>query len=437
MADQARMMAFEALDAVLRKGAYSNLAIKKAQNRLENRDKAFAVALFYGTLEKLITIDFILSKYLKKSAKAVIKNILRIGIYQIYFMNMIPDHAACMTSCDIAGKLGKDGAVGFINGVLRNAARDKDIFEIPDNIEKIKRLSIKYSFPEWLINKWINELGEDEAVKLISYEGSNNITLYANSIKGMSEKNLEDELKKNNVAYKKNKLDKDVFEVNGDIFNTSLFENGEIALQGVASYLASKIAVEESPDTVLDICAAPGGKTAAMAKIHNDAKYTACDIKQNRVDITKKQFDRLGVRAKLYMLDATKKINHLGLFNTVLCDVPCSALGNIFVHPEIRYNKSPKIINDITIMQKAILQNASNQVAENGRLIYSTCTISNGENFMIVDNFLKTNNGFCAVFPSTFHGIIENNRFDGCGVQLLPHKDDTAGFYIACLQRLK
>lgn len=437
MADQARLLAFEAIDDVLRQGKYSNLALKKSQKLLGVRDKKFCTALFYGTLEKLITIDYILSKYVKKNAKPVIKNILRMGVYQIHFMDSVPDHAACTESAEIAKKLGKKGAVGFINGVLRNVARGKNDFRIADNIDSVKRLSIEFSFPEWLIIKWIKELGKEEAYKLISYTKKNYSTIYPNSLKDMTEDRLVEELEKNTIGFEKSDFLQEIFHIYGDVISTSLFRNGEIALQGEGSYLASKVAIEKMPKTVLDVCAAPGGKTITMAHLNKDADYTACDVRQNRVELTKKQFDRLGVKATLRQMDASKEFNNIGLFDTVLCDVPCSALGTVFTHPDVRYNKSPDIIKEITHTQKKILNNASEHVSIGGRIIYSTCTISKEENHDIVDSFLKSSSKFTAVFPDTFHGIIKDDRFDGCGVQLLPHKDNTAGFYIACLQRVK
>ena len=352
-------------------------------------------------------------------------------------MGSVPNHAAVKTSSAIAQKLGKEGAVGFINGVLRNVARDKEKFSIPENISKVKRMSIEYSFPEWLIKKWIQELGKRDALALISYNKKNSIALHANSLKGMNNTKLEDTLKALNIKYEKSAFVEDVYKINGNIINTPMFEKGEIAIQGEASYLAAKVAIENKPKKVLDLCTAPGGKTAAMAHIHHDAIYTACDVRQNRVDITKKQFDRLGVTAELYTMDATVKNNDIGLFDTVLCDVPCSALGTVFNHPEVKYNKTFEQIKQIKSLQKGILENASSYVGENGHLVYSTCTISKQENHDMVASFIKEHDEFSAVFPETFRGIINDKRFDGCGVQLLPHIDDTAGFYIACLKRIK
>ncbi|MCK5129961.1 MAG: 16S rRNA (cytosine(967)-C(5))-methyltransferase RsmB [Clostridiales bacterium] len=437
MIDNARLLAFRALDDVLRQGAYSNLAIKKAQKTLEARDKAFCVALFYGTLEKIITLDYILSKYLKKGTKAVIRNILRFGTYQIHFMNSVPDHAACTTSADIAKKLGKNGAVGLINGVLRNVARDKESFRIPESLEPIKHLSIQHSFPEWLIKKWVGELGEIETIKLISYTHDNQSVIHANSLKDMDNAKLETALDENNIEYIKSSFTNDVYKIKGDIIGTSMFVDGKIAIQGEASYLAAKVAIENSPTSVLDLCAAPGGKMAAMAHVHHDAEYTACDIRPNRVDIMQKQFERLGVKAKTITMDATETNPDLGNFDAVLCDVPCSVLGTVFDHPEVRYSKSQAQIDAIYDIQSKILVNAAKYVNSEGLLVYSTCTISKSENYDIVQNFLKTNDEFKAIFPKAFHGIINDKRFDGCGVQLLPHLDDTAGFYIACLKRIK
>jgi len=435
MIDSARLFAFTAFDDVVRKKAYSNLAIKKAMESLEGRDKAFASALFYGTLEKLLTLDFILEKYLKTRPKPIIKNILRMGVYQLYFMDRVPDHAAVKASSDIAKKLGKQGAAGFINAVLRNAARDKASFTIPDDLSELKNLSVKYSFPEWIIKMWIAQLGKKEAHKLISYQKDNLFAIYPNSLNGMTGEKLEKVLKTKKIPYEKGSLLDDVYKVGGGVFDTDLFSNGKIAVQGEASHLAAKVAVEKAPKTVLDLCAAPGGKMAAMAHFDPDAQYIACDISQKRVNLTQKQFERLNVKAQTLCLDATKETDTLKEYDAVLADMPCSALGTVFTHPEVRYNKSEKDINAICKIQRAILENAAEYVKQGGRLIYATCTVNKRENYDIVHDFLGRNKQFKPVFPKTFYGIIDDKRFDGCGVQLLPNKDGTAGFYIACLEK--
>ena len=435
MIDSARLSAFSALDDVIRKKAYSNLAIKKYSQEISGKDRAFANALFYGTLEKLLTLDFILDKYLKTNPKPIMRNILRMGAYQIYFMDTVPDHAAVATSSDLAKKLGKQGASGFINGVLRNAARDKEPFKVPENIGGIKYLSVMYSFPEWMIKMWIAQLGRDETEKLISYRKDNLFAVYPNSMRGMTMGMLEKELEKNGILFEKGMLMDDVLRTDGRIFATDLFESGKVAVQGEASHLAAKAAVETSPQNVLDLCAAPGGKTAAMAHFNPEAEYTACDISENRINLIKKQFARLNVKAETLCFDAAQETDALGEYDAVLVDAPCSALGTVFSHPEVRYNKSPKDFNGIIEIQKAILQNASRHVKAGGRLIYATCTVNREENNEAVNDFLAANTQFRAVFPQTFCGIINDKRFDGAGVQLLPHKDGTAGFYIACLEK--
>ena len=435
MIDAARLSAFSALDDVVRKKAYSNLAIKKHSQNIEGKDRAFASALVYGALEKLITLDYILEKYIKKSPKPIIRNILRMGVYQIYFMDTVPDHAAVVTSSELAKKLGKQGASGFINGVLRNAARDKDKFEISENTGGIKYLSVKYSFPEWIIKMWTDQLGTEESQKLISYEKDNLFALYPNTLRGLSFEAFKEELEKRAVRFEKGKLLEDVLRTDGGIFSTGLFESGKVAVQGEASHLAAKVAVENNPKKVLDICAAPGGKTAAMAHFNPEAEYTACDISENRVNIMKKQFERLSVKARVLCLDASIETDALGEFDTVLVDAPCSVLGTVFSSPEVRYNKSPKDLKEIVKTQKAIIRNAALHVNKGGRLIYATCTINRAENYDVVKDFLDENTRFKPVLPEAFCGIINDKRFDGAGVQLLPHKDETAGFYISCLER--
>ena len=386
-------------------------------------------------MEKIITLDFILAKYIKSNPKPVIRNILRIGAYQIHYMN-VPDHAALSTSSELAKKLGKKGAAGFINGVLRNVARGKEDFLIPENLHKVKYLSVKYSFPEWMIKMWITQFGEDETEKLVSYEKDNLFSIYPNSLKGMDTDTLENNLKKRKVQYTKGYLLEDIIRTDGTIFDTDLFDGGKIAVQGEASHLAAKVAVDNNPEKVLDLCAAPGGKTAAMAHFNPKAIYTACDLHQNRVDIMLKQFERLGISAHTMVMDAAQATNALGEYDSVLVDAPCSALGTVFSHPEVRYNKEQKDIVEIIKTQKAIISNAARYVKQGGRLIYATCTINSDENYGVVSDFVSRHPQFKPVFPKTFYGIINDKCFDGYGTALFPHKDNTTGFYIACLEKI-
>ena len=431
MIDKSRKAAFEALNEITKNKSYGNLVVKTAFNHLDLQEKKFASRLVYGTVEKLITIDWIIDNYVKKSAQTTLRNILRLGVYQIYFMDSVPAHAACSSGVELAKSVGKGGASGFVNGVLRNIARGKEKFEFPED-----DLSIKYSCPKWIVDMWTKELGAEQANKLLAYSGETGITVRANNLKDFSSQMLEKELKKRKIKYQRGDIVKEAFRIEASFeeIEKDFFDAGKIAIQDEGSMLAAKVAVEGRPKLVLDACAAPGGKTAAMASFYNGAEYIATDIHSHRIDIMESLFKRLGVEAKTYRFDAEQKPFEIKA-DCVLVDAPCSGLGTMFKQPDIKYNKTHEDIKALAETQIRILENCAESVSRGGHLVYSTCTISKAENKDVVERFLKNNQGFEIVKPEGSEILTE--AFDGTGIQLMPHVHKTSGFYIARMRKIK
>ena len=430
MIDKSRKAALDALNEITKNKSYGNLVVKSAFNNLNPQDKRFAARLVYGTVEKMITIDWIIDNYVQKRTPATLKNVLRLGTYQIYFMDSVPVHAACSTSVELAKAVGKGGASGFINGVLRNIARKKDELKFPEN-----NMSVKYSCPEWIVKMWIKELGREQTIELLSHKDDKGIVIRPNRLKDFTSGKLKKELTKRNIGYEKGKIIDYAFRVDASFeeIERGLFDEGKIAIQDEGSMLIAKIAVEDEPKVVFDACAAPGGKTAAMANILPDAEYIATDIHKHRVDIMEKLFERLNVEAKTYRFDAMEEPFQMD-FDSVLIDAPCSGLGTMFKQPDIKYNKTYEDMKKLAQTQIKILENCSKSVVKGGYLIYSTCTISKTENYDVVSKFLKDNNDFEVVEPKN---EAFTKSFDGIGVQLLPHIHNTSGFYIAKMRKKK
>lgn len=427
MIDKSRKAALDALNDITKNKSYGNLVLKDAFYKLNHQEKRFATRLVYGTVEKMITIDWIIDQYVKKRTPTTLKNVVRMGTYQIYFMDSVPERAACATSVELAKAIGKAGASGFINGVLRNIARNKDKLEFPDD------LSIKNSCPKWIIGMWTKELGKENCEKLLSHKGDAGIVIRANMLKEFDNSQLEDELNKRNISFEKGSIYKDAYRINASFedIEQGLFDEGKIAIQDEGSMIIAKIAVEDKPKYVLDACAAPGGKTAAMANIYPQAQYFATDIHPHRVKLMETMFERLNVDAKTYKFDSADQPFEPEV-DCVLVDAPCSGLGTMFKQPDIKYNKSYEDIINLTKTQQKILSNCSKSVSAGGYLIYSTCTISKAENYNIVKKFLEENSDFEIVKPTE---KILLDAFDGVGVQLLPHIHNTSGFYIAKMKR--
>ena len=429
MIDKSRKAAFDALNEITKNKSYGNLAVKTAFNNLNPQDKRFAARLVYGTVEKMITIDWVIANYVKKHTPATLKNILRMGAYQIYYMDSVPDRAACSTSVELARAVGKGGASGFINGVLRNIARKKDELKFPKD-----DLSIEFSCPQWIVDMWVKELGKEHTEDLLKYQDDKGIMIRPNRLKGFDNKKLEAEVNQRNISFKKGKLVEDAYRVYAPFedIESGLFEEGKIAVQDEGSMLIAKMAVSDKPKSVWDTCAAPGGKTAAMASYYSDGEYYSTDIHKHRVELMEKMFARLNVDAKTYRFDAAEKPFEIEV-DCVLVDAPCSGLGTMFKQPDIKYNKTLEDIKMLHKTQLKILKNCAKSVAAGGYLVYSTCTISKAENYDVVTRFLENNKDFEIVKPENDKVLME--AFDGIGVQLLPTKHNTSGFYIAKMRK--
>ena len=426
--DKVRLKAFLLLDDIIQNKKYANLTLKHAINEFDQRDKGFIVALVYGTLDKLITIDYIISLFAKGKIQPKIKNILRMGVYQIIFMDKVPDSAAVSTSVDIAQKVGKGMLKGYINGVLRNISRNKESIEYPT--DKIKYISVKYSFPEFFVKELSNEIGLNECEKFCAFEDNHNTCIRVD----------ENKADVNEIKQKLNGQDSfyfnNCFYIDGE---PKMLENGVCSVQSEASVaVVNALGINEN-DTLLDCCSAPGGKTVYAATKIKMGKITALDIHPHRVELIKNNAKRCSyeniIEAK--QADMTKE-QDLGVYDKVLVDALCSGLGVLGQKPEIKNTVTPQSLVEIEKIQKKILYNASKHVKKGGILVYSTCTVRNKENIDLVLDFLNDNNDFSLdSLLGLMGGKFEQTHDLTKGyVQMYPHIDKTDGFFIARMKRI-
>lgn len=425
--DKSRLQAFYLLDDIIQNKKYANLTLKNSLKGFENRDKSFICALVYGTLDKLITIDYIISLYAKGKVNAKIKTILRMGIYQMLYMSKVPDNAAVSTSVDIAQKIGKGMLKGYVNGVLRNILREKENIKYP--ADKIEYLSVKYSFPAFFVNEIVNDLGVDEAEKFLSYEEEHKTCIRV-------DKNKADFLEiKNKLNGTDSLYFDDCFYINGE---PKLLENGICSVQSESSMAAVKALSLEMGDSVLDCCAAPGGKTVYIASLLKNGNILAFDKHPHRVELIKNNAKRCDydeiIKAETFdMLNPYLEEK----FDKVLVDAPCSGMGVVGQKPEIKNTITPEGFCELEKIQKQILSNASKCVKKGGVLVYSTCTVRKSENYLLVSEFLKENSDFelCSL-DGLFSDKFEDGKDLKKGyVQLYPHRDFTDGFFIARMKR--
>lgn len=425
--DKARLQAFYLLDDIIQNKKYANLTLKKSLNGFDERDKAFICNLVYGTLDKLIHIDYVISAFAKGKINSKIKNILRLGVYQIFYLSKVPDNAAVSTSVDIAQKIGKGMLKGYVNGVLRNIARNKDNVEYPK--DKIRFLSIKYSYPEFFVKELISDIGYDECEKFLAYEDNNKTCVRVDGNKA-DVNEIKEKLSGSDSIY----FD-ECFYIDGE---ASLLEKGVCSIQSEASVAVVKALAVEDGDTVFDCCAAPGGKTVYMASLLKNGSITAFDKHPHRVELIKNNAKRCGYENVIHAESFDMMNRYDGKFDKVLVDAPCSGMGVIGQKPEIKNTVTEEGFAELEKIQKQILKNASLCVKDGGILVYSTCTVRSAENILQIKEFLNENKDFqlCSL-EGLFTKKFEEGRDLSTGyVQLYPHKDFTDGFFIARMKKI-
>ena len=406
--DLARKTAFEILFEIEKEGAYSNLTINRflEKNKLEN--PAFVRELVYGVLENKILLDFYLDQLIPSGIKKVKKkeaSLLRMGLYQMIFMDSVPDYAAVNESVVIAKKLCR-GREGFINGVLRGFMKKRDQISMPDKDKDVKKhLSIKYSFPIWLIDKWEKEFGIEACEELL--EASNKrpqLSIRVNIMKTNRDE-LAKKLEELGYEVSKGVHSERTLHVKGSgLLAEELFENGYFSVQDEASTVTADTLDAKANETIIDVCAAPGGKSSAIAEMmNNEGRLISCDIYEHKLELIGKLADRLGISIiEPTLMDGTiGNEEWIGKADRVLVDAPCSGLGVIRRKPEIKY-KDITDFTELVEIQAKILDSSARYVKSNGVLVYSTCTVNSDENKKQIDNFLERNKEFELVMQKQF-----------------------------------
>lgn len=436
----ARQAAFEALLKIQKEGAYSNLVVDatlKENDHFDERDKAFFSNLVYGTLDRLILIDYNLSLYLNqpvRKLKPELHTILRLGTYQLLFLDKVPSRAAVNESVNLA-KVNKSAfAASLVNAVLRRVADNG--LKLPAGAESDPDyLAIKYSCPEWLISMWIEAYGFDNAIALAekALEAAP-VVVKVNTLKTTVDDLIWKLAEEGVVAEKSSKFpDSLVLNNTGAVEELLAYQDGLFHAQDFASQICCKAVDAKPGETIFDLCSAPGGKTFTIAEaMENTGCVRAFDVYQSRVELIKNGAKRLGLdNVYTYLSDASIFNENYGMADRVLCDVPCSGLGIIRRKPEIRFKKSADIDN-LPELQYRILCNATKYLKDGGRLVYSTCTLNPKENDEVCNKFLEEHPEFEAVkIMPELKRYSENDKY----LTLMPHIHSTDGFFVAAFQK--
>lgn len=442
---EAREIALKIINDVMNNQAYANIALVRELNRhkVSDQDRRFITELVYGTIKAGETLDFILGHYITRSldkVAPVVLNILRMGIYQIFFLSKIPVSAACNQAVELTKKYGHIGTVKFVNAVLRNAGRDPDKVIYPDRQKNIaKFIALKYFHPQWMVDRWIRRLGPEATEELCKI---NNVTpplsLRTNTLKTTREELLKI-LEKEGVSAEPSEWTPEgiVCHSYPALGTLKSLRDGLFQIQDESSMLVAHVLAPEPGEFIIDACGAPGGKSTHIATLmKNEGRVLSTDIYEHKLLLTQENAKRLGLMIiETQTVDATTLgTKYARLADKVLVDAPCSGLGVLRRKADSRWRKKESMFKELPVLQKAILKSAAECVKVGGILVYSTCTTEPEENHSVVNDFLEENQDFALEHAGQFFPV---EKIEAEMVQLWPHIDYVDGFFISRLVRVK
>lgn len=425
--DQARRAAVAVIFDVIHRGAYANIALTKAlrSNDLSDIDRRFCTELVNGTVKCGASLDWIISKHINRPIKKIepkVLAILRVGVYQLLFLDRVPPSAAVNQSVEIAKSLNV-GSAKFVNAVLRSVTRDssKNIFPTDDSPAS---LALRTFHPKWLVERWIKQFGLDQTKQILDSDNQPPpVTLRANRLKTTRAELLE-RLKSMGVDAQPSQLVEDgiICQKLGALDHFAPLTEGLCLVQDESSMLVAHVLDPQPDEFIIDCCAAPGGKSTHIAELMgNRGLVIAVDVHEHKLKLISDNAYRLGIKiVKPMELDAREIGDEFkGRANRVLVDAPCSGLGVLRRKADLRWRKTLNELAQLPELQSAILEGAAKAVKAGGVIVYSTCTLERAENEGIVEKFLSDHNEFELETMKT----------------LLPHVDGTDGFFYAKIKR--
>lgn len=406
----ARLSAFDMLYDIIYGGAYSNIVLEKGIKTVESKDKAFASRLVYGVVERRLSLDYAINKFLNGKTKPKVKILLYIGAYQVLYMDKIPDAVAVFETVSLCDNIGLSYYKKLINAVLHR------IIDYKTEFDSIDDLSIKYSCPQHLINMWTKMYGRDNVADILESINNRPPVFAIPNSKYVDAEELHYELLSAEIDCE---IFNDVVKINSsfDLSGLKAFNDGLFYIEDYSSYSCAKALGAKSDDVVLDLCSAPGGKAFTIAQ--SGATVYAYDIYEHRVELIKKSAQRLSLSNIITGINDALIYNaNIPVADRIICDVPCSGFGIIRRKPEIRY-KNLDDIKELPQIQYNILSTSSRYLKSGGVIIYSTCTLNKKENEQVVDRFLKDNKNFSLVESKT----------------VFPTKNGGDGFFYSILKK--
>lgn len=445
--DRARETALKILYEINEQGAYSNIALDRhlAADGLGDTDRAFITEIVYGTVKRKLALDRVIAYYSSVRMDKLspwILNILRMGAYQLLYMTRVPASAACNESVKLAGRYGHRASAGFVNAVLRKVAKDGAYAALPSKeADLADYLSVKYSYPRWLAEKYIRLFGPGFAESLLDAgNGTPELTVRANTLR-ITAPGLIERLNKEGVEAAPGRYAAEavIIKSHVTVANLKAFQEGLFQVQDESSMLPAAVLAAMPGETVLDACSAPGGKATHIAQLmKNRGIIVAGDIHEHKLRLVDDAASRLGINIiKSEIRDAVVPDERYDkAFDRVLLDAPCTGLGITRRKPDIKWAREEKDIESITALQKDMIKAVSQSVKPGGVLVYCTCTVLPEENEEIVTDFLENNPEFKGEEIAQYlpPGIAVHAK--GFMLQIYPNRDGIDGFFIARLRRV-
>ncbi len=432
-----REAALEVIEAVEKNQSYSNLLLNHVieKNEIPPRDIGLLTELTYGTIQRKMTLDFYLAPYIKGKLDDWVRQLLRLSLYQLVYLDRIPDRAVFFEAVEIAKKRGHKGISGLVNGVLRSVQRN-GLPSLNDLKDPIERVSIETSHPYWLVKRWEKQFGLEKTRKMCEMNlTAPKQTARVNSTRINREELIQLLLDNGNEVKESSIVPEAIQSLRGNLAKSDAYRNGQLTIQDESSMLVPYALKLEKNMKVLDACAAPGGKTTHIAeKLEGTGEVHALDLHKHKVKLIDENAKRLGLSNIFTSALDTRKAGERyekESFDRILVDAPCSGLGVLRRKPDIKYAKKEADLDALQKIQLDILSAVAPLLKKDGLLVYSTCTVDQNENEGTVSAFLNDHPEFEKYpldhFPAEIEPFIENGK-----LQIFPQDFGGDGFFISC-----
>lgn len=425
---------------------YSHLLINheiKSKN-ISPKDEGLLTEVVYGTIQRKLTLDFFIDHFInpKKKMEPWVRMLLRMSIYQMVYLDKVPDHAIIHEAVEIAKHRGHKGISSLVNAVLRNVQRNG----VPSTStiqSPVKRLSIETSHPEWLVERWINHYGYEKTKEMCEANLKHKpLTVRVQPLK-LSREEAMSLLQQEGFEVSTSQFSEQGLLINkGNILKSSLFAKGMVTIQDQSSMLVGEMLQAMPGQKVLDACSAPGGKATHIAeKMKNEGQIFAHDLHDKKIKLINNKASELGLSIIDAQAEDARNLHQKykdEYFDRILVDAPCSGLGVMRGKPDIKYNKREEDIVRLSEIQREILASIAPLLKVGGLLVYSTCTVDPAENEEVVKDFLASNNNYeidASFFEELPKSIAQSEGLSSYGLQLFPQTFQTDGFFLTRLKR--